>query len=117
MVTTSRSSVRLSSRGDLFVGRPDVVVEQLRGRLLAGAGQVVEQAGQLDAAVHGVLDHLGADAALADQQALVDEFLDRAAGGGSRQGQPLGQREFVLEPIPGASSPSRIAASIACASW
>ena len=67
--------------------------------VLAGAREVVEQAGQLDPAVHRALDDLGADAALAHQQALVDEFLDGPSGGGPRQRQALRQREFVLEAI------------------
>ena len=87
--------------GDLFVGRPDAVVEQLRGRLLAGAGKVVEQAGQLDAAVHGILHHLRAHAPLAHQQALVDELLDGAPSRRPRQRQPLRQRQLVFEAIAG----------------
>ena len=51
--TTSRSSVRFSSRATSSSGGPDAVVEQLRGRLLAGAGQIVEQAGQLDGGARG----------------------------------------------------------------
>ena len=86
---------------DLLVGRSDVVVEQLSGRLLAGPGEVVEEARQLDTAVHRVLHDLGADAALAHQQALVDEFLDRAPRRRPRQRQPLRQRQFVLEPVTG----------------
>lgn len=67
--------------------------------------------------MHGVLDHLGADTALANEQTLVDEFLNGPPRGRPRQRESLGQRELVLETVPGASSPSRIAASIACASW
>ena len=101
MDTTSRSSARLSSRRDFLVGWPDAVVQQLSGRLLAGAGEIVEKAGQLDATVHGILHHLGADTTLAHQQALVDELLDGPPGGRPRQRQPLGQREFVLETVTG----------------
>ncbi len=85
--------------GDLFVGRPDAVVEQLRRRLLAGAGEIVEQAGQLDSTVHGILHHLRAHPTLAHQQALVDEFLDGAPCRRPRQRQPFCQRQFVFEAI------------------
>ena len=104
--------------GDLVVGLADLIVEQLRRRLLACPGQVVEQAGQLDATVHRILHDLRADPALADQQALVDDLLDGPSRRRPRQREPLGQGEFVLEPIARERGDRpRMAASIAWASW
>jgi hypothetical protein len=48
-----------------------------------GLDQVVVEAGQLDLALDPGLDDLGTDPAPADEQALVDEFLD-----GPAQGRP-----------------------------
>src|SRR6478735_3132451 len=87
--------------GHLVAGLVDAIVEQFRRRLLTAARQVVVEAGQLDPTVHRVLHDLRPDAALADQQALVDDLLDGPPRGRTRQRQPLGEVEFVLEAIPG----------------
>jgi hypothetical protein len=39
------------------------------------------------------------DAPLADQQALLHQFLDRLPGRRSGQAEPAGQRELVLQPF------------------
>ena len=85
----------------LFVRRPDAIVQQLRGGFLARAGQIIEQARQLDATVNGILHHLRANSPLSHQQTLVNEFLNCASGGRPRQRQPLCQRQFVFEAIAG----------------
>ena len=64
-------------------------------------GQVVEQAGQLDRAGDLAVHHLGADPALADQQALVDQFLDGPAHGRPGQSELLGQADLVVQPVAG----------------
>ena len=86
---------------DLLADRSGVVIEQLGGRILPGAGEVVEQAGQFDPPMLSTLHHLGTDTAFADQQPLVDEFLDCTPGSRPRQRQPLRQRELVLEAVAG----------------
>ena len=74
--------------------------EHPRVRIAAGLGQVVVEAGQLDLALHLGVDHLRPHAALADQQPLVDEVLDRLAHRRPGQAQPVGQVDLVLEPCP-----------------
>ena len=66
---------------DLVGGGDHLVGQDHRGGCLVMAGQVVEQAGQFDGAGDLAVHHLGADAALADQQALVDQLLNGAAHG------------------------------------
>ena len=73
-------------------------------------GQVVVQAGQLDRAADLAVHDLGADAALADQQALVHQVLDRLAHG--RAGQAEAGRPASISfssRAPGGSRPSRSA--------
>ena len=85
-----------------LVGGPDHLVGQHhRRRGLVMAGQIVEQAGQLDRPGDLAVHHLGADPALADQQALVDQFLDGAAHGGPGQAELLGQADLVVQPVAG----------------
>ena len=86
-------------------------------RGLVMTGQVVEQAGQLDRPADLAVHHLGADAALADQQALVDQFLNGAPHGRAGQSELFGEADLVVEPIPGDSWPSLIACSICWATW
>ena len=85
--------------GHLVVGLADAVFEELRGRLLSRASQIVEEAGEFDPTMNGVLHDLGTDAA------LVDHFLDGPPGGRPRQRESLGQVEFVLESIAGREVP------------
>jgi hypothetical protein len=87
--------------GDLLVGDAAAVVEQLGRRILPGLREVVEEAGELDPAVHGILHDLRADAALSDQQTLVDDFLDGAPRRRARQREPARQRQLVLETVTG----------------
>ena len=68
------------------------------GRIPAGLGQVVVQAGELDLAADLGVHDLGADAALADQQAAVDQVADGLAHGRPGQAEPVGQVDLVLEP-------------------
>src|SRR6478735_4377566 len=75
--------------GHFLVGMADAVVEQLSGGLLTGTGQIVEKACQLDATVYRILYHLSADAAFANEQALVDKFLYCPPSRRPRQRQSL----------------------------
>ena len=86
---------------DLLVGPPDRVIQQLSGRLLAGAGEVVEKACQLDAPVHRVLYDLSPHPALANQQTFVDEFLYRTPRRRPRQRQSLRQSQLILKAVTG----------------
>ncbi len=59
--------------------------------------------------MHRVLHDLGSDAALADQQTLVDEFLDRApASSGRDNASLLANASSFSKRSPGARSPLRI---------
>jgi hypothetical protein len=71
------------------------------GRVPAGLGQVVVQAGELDLAADLGVHDLGADAAFADQQAAVHQVADGLAHRGAGQAEPVGQVDLVLQPGPG----------------
>jgi hypothetical protein len=84
--------------------------QHLGGGLLPGAAQVVVQAGELDRALDLAVHHLGADAALAYEQALVDEVLDGLADRRPRQAELVGQQDLVVQPGAGhqVSAPDRL---------
>ena len=86
---------------DFLVGSSHRIVQQLSSRLLAGAGEVVEKARQLDAPVHRVLYDLSPHPALADQQTLVDELLYRTPRRRPRQRQSLRQSQLILKAVTG----------------
>ena len=97
-------------RSHVVVSGLDLVDDHPGARRLVRPGQVVVEAGQLDRALDQPVHHLGADAALADEQALGDELLDRPAHGRAGQAEPVGELDLVLEPRrpgPGRRSRSR----------
>src|SRR5205823_5892851 len=85
--------------GDGAVGRLDAVEQHLRGRPLAAAHEVVVQAGQFDTAADLRVHHAGAHTPLADQQALLDQVLDRPPHGRPGQAQLGGELQLVVEPV------------------
>ncbi len=87
--------------GHLVVAGPHRQVEQASGRVLTGAGEIVMQAGQFQRAPDRRHDHLGTDAPLAHQQALVHQVGDRLPQRRSRQVEVVGQVEFVRNPVAG----------------
>ncbi len=95
------AGAQLELGGDLVTGRPAIEREDFGALLLAGLGQVVVQAGQLERPVHLAAHDLGPDAAFADQQALVDQDLDRLAHGGPREAQVLGEGDLVGDAVTG----------------
>ena len=86
-----------------FTSDPDLASPGVLGATLQvidiRSGEIVEQTGQLDAAVHRVLHDLRADTPLPNQQSLVHEFLDRPPRGRPRQRQPLRKGQLVLETV------------------
>ena len=72
---------------------------------LPGLHQVRVEAGQPLVPAELGADHLGADAALADQQPLVDQLLDRLPGGRSGQAESGGQRQLVLQSVARSRAP------------
>lgn len=77
-------------------GRP-LEREDLRRRSFARPDEVVVETRQLNRTPHVRLDHLSAHAPLAHDEALVDQLLDGAPHGGSRQPVPLREQELVLQ--------------------
>ena len=87
--------------GNLVGGDHHLVGQHIRGRCLVVIGEVVEQGGQLDGPGDLTVNDLRADPALAHQQALVDQFLDRPAHGGSGQAELFGQADLVVQSVTG----------------
>jgi hypothetical protein len=83
------------------VRRHRLVHQHIRGRVLPGPGQVVEEAGQLDLALDPPVHHLGADAAAADQQPLVHQLLDGPPHRRAGQPPPVGEADLILQPVAG----------------
>ena len=88
-------------RGDLGGGRDDGVDEDLGRGALAGRLQVVVEAAELQRALDLAVHDLGADAAAAHEQALVDERLDGLADGGPGQAEPAGELDLVAQQAAG----------------
>ena len=91
-----------------------VLTQHPGGGALARRLQVVVEAAQLQGALDLAVHDLGADAAAAHQQALVDERLDGLADGGAGQAEPRGQLDLVAQQAAGgqlaaARSPPRAA--------
>ena len=76
-------------------------LQDLGPGVAAFAGQVLVEAGQLDAAADGSMHDLRADAAFAHQQARVDQVLDGSAHGGPGQAEAFGERDLVVQPHAG----------------
>jgi hypothetical protein len=67
----------------------------------AGAGQVVEEAGEGERPAHRAGDDHGAEAPAAHQQALTDQGLDRLAQGGPADRELVGELDLVVQPAAG----------------
>ena len=74
-----------------------VLTQDLGGGALTGRLQVVVEAAQLQRALDLAVHDLGADAAAAYEQALVDEGLDGLADGGPGQAEPCGELDLVAQ--------------------
>ena len=75
--------------------------EDLRGGLLAAAGEVVEEAREFEVPAHLARDDLGAHAALAHEQAGADQLVHRLAHGRAREVELRRELDLVLEPRAG----------------
>ena len=74
-----------------------MLTQHLGRGALPGRLQVVVEAAQLQRALDLAVHDLGADAAAAHEQALVDEGLDGLADGGPGQPEPSGELDLVAE--------------------
>ena len=79
--------------------------EHVGGGLAAVVAEVVVEAGQFQRAADLAGDHLGADAALADQQAGADQLIHGFAHGGPGKVQLGGQVDLIFQPAAGLQQP------------